>query len=150
MPRLCLLISRRNTSFTRFPTYPSAPFVVSLCSSLMHVYLHVFIPSLPLTLFSPHPRLLYALPPYSSPPSFSPFISPFICHSLLLLPRSLTLPLCLLSCMWVVGLRGPCYPAPIQTSLGWEARQPDRQPGRQNDKRQPREEERLTARQLLQ
>lgn len=69
---------------------------------------------------------------------FSPFISSLIHHSL---PHLLPL-FSLCSCMRVVSLRGPCYPAPIQTSLNWEARQ--------HDKQTTREEERLTARQLLQ
>ena len=99
---------------------------------------------------SPHPLLLYVLPPF---PSFPPFISPFICHSLLLLPLSLSLSLSLshppstasvLVCeWWVCGVLVISSTHPDIPQLG-------SQTVRQNDKRRPERRRRLTARQLPQ
>lgn len=152
MPRLSVPpphISCLATSFTPFcfPTYPSAPFVAYLRSSLMHVYLHVLIPSLPLSPFSFHTLSCCAPSLLTSSLLFSPFISPFICHSRRLLlsrPPSLS-PSFLVYEWWVCGV------LVIQhLSRHPSAGKPDRQLGRQNDKRRPEGRKRLTARQLLQ
>ena len=116
--------------------------------SSMQVYLHVLTPSLPL-----HTLSDCMLPPCSSPPSFSPFTSPFIYHSLLLFlpPFSLTLP-SLPPFLYVSGgsagslLSGTCPDIP---QLGSQTSQTGNRADRMT-KADQREEGRLTARQLLQ
>lgn len=115
-------------------------------------FLPYFSPTVPL--FPPHllcaPSLFH----------FSLLLS-LICHCLLLLSIFLTLPLSVCCCVRVVGLQGACYPAPIQTSHGWGARQPDSQPGGlidrhpkddrrgwRSDSQAAREKDRKTKRQL--
>ena len=110
---LCLPISHLASSIIRFSHLSICSLEcksISMCSLLPCLCtpsLTVCSLPVPLLLLFLHLPLLSSIRA-SSPPPRHRFLSP-------------SLP-CLLSCMWVVGLRGPCYPAPIQTSLSWEAR----------------------------
>lgn len=92
--------------------HPSLFPMVHIFLSLYTASFTVCIPSLSLSSFS-----FFYLFPSSNPP-----------FPLNVLPR-------LFSCIRVEGLRGPCYPAPIQTSLSWKARRAGWATGRQNDKK---------------
>lgn len=127
MSHLRLHISRLTASFSPFPTNPSAPSpsvpLDARPSSRAHSF-HVSHPSLSLLL--PTSSLTICILFHLS------FLSPLTASSY---PHffSLSFP-DLLSCLWVVGLHGPCYRAPIQTSLSWEARQARWATGRQMTK----------------
>lgn len=116
----------------------------------MQVYLHVLTPSLPL-----HTLSDCMLPPRSSPPSFSPFTSPFIYQSLLPPPPPPPISLTLASLppfLYVSGgsagsLLSGTYPDIPQ--LGSQTSQTGNRADRMT-KADQREEGRLTARQLLQ